>query len=68
MLIVSICGQMLLYPTLFVTNFFTNAFTNSSVKLNFRSANAGLEFSIFVIYLVRCLRITYAHEIHPSRS
>lgn len=68
LLIMSICGQLLIYPMLFITNYFTNVFVDVSTRLKFRSVQSGLEFSVFIIYLIRTLRISYAHDTHSSRS
>ena len=68
MLIVSICGQILLYPIMYIVQYFTNSLMFNENKLKFRALNVSLEFSIFALYLLRCLRISYAHDTHSSRS
>lgn len=68
LMIFSITVQLLLYPLIYTMNYFTYMFVDPPPRWKFRAIQAGFEFSVYFIYLVRCLRISYAHETHTSRK
>jgi hypothetical protein len=66
MLVLSICGQAVLYPIIYIVSYLTNWFESS--REGFRALGGVLQFSIFTIYVMRCLRVFYAHRVHSSRN
>lgn len=66
-MIISICIQTIIYPIVYSVNYFTFEFTDPKVRGIFRAVQTSMEFSVYSIYLLRCLRTSYAHETHKSR-
>ncbi len=66
-MIFSICIQIILYPLIYSVNYFTYTFTDPKIRGLFRAIQVGMECSVYSIYLLRCLRIAYAHEVDKSR-
>lgn len=66
-MIFGIAVQMGLYPMVYVVNYFTYDFTEPRVRSYFRAIQVGFEYSVYSVYLLRCLRISYAHQIDKSR-
>jgi len=58
--------QLLLYPLVYTYNYFT--FNWGDIKYAYRTIFYGLDGSLYLIYLIRSLRLVYAHEIDTSRS
>jgi len=65
-MITVITVQLILYPIVFVYNFFTNNFEQT--KYLFKDFYYAFDGSVYFIYLLRSLRLVYAHEIDTSRS
>ena len=66
-MIFSICIQVILYPFIYSINYFTFIFTDPQVREYFRAIQIAMEFSVYSIYLVRFLRIWYAHGVDKTR-
>lgn len=67
LMIFGICTQIILYPLIYSINYFTYLFTWPHARFFFRAIQVGFEYSVYTVYLLRCLRIAYAHEIDRSR-
>lgn len=66
MIIMSVCCQLIIYPMIYTSHYFTAIFGEVDVRLRFRAIQAGLEYTAYILYFVRCMRIVYAHEVHSS--
>jgi hypothetical protein len=58
--------QIILYPLLYIYNYFTQSFPKSE-KI-YRMFYYGLDGTIYFIYVLRSLRLVYAHTTDPSRQ
>lgn len=67
-MIISIGIQLLIFPLLYSTNYLTSVFLEMRTKFGYRALQAGLEFSVYGVYFLRCLRVIYAHETSPARK
>lgn len=67
LMIFGICVQVILYPLIYSINYFTYVFTWPHARSYFRAIQVGFEYSVYTVYLLRCLRIAYAHETDKSR-
>lgn len=66
-MIFSICAQVILYPLIYSINYFTFMFQDARIRQYFRAVQVALEFSVYSVYLLRCLRIWYAHGVDKTR-
>jgi len=58
--------QIILYPMLYISNYFTRSFDRS--EYIYRMFYYGLDGTIYFIYVLRSLRLVYAHTTDPSRQ
>lgn len=58
--------QLILYPLIYSYNYFTRNW--GDIKYTYRTLFYALDGSVYLIYLIRSLRLVYAHEIDTSRS
>jgi len=66
MMIICISLQLIIYPLAYTYNYFTRNW--GSFKLIYRTIFHALDGSLYMLYLMRSLRLVYAHEIDISRS
>jgi len=65
-MITFIAIELILYPLVYTYNYFTRNW--GDIKFAYRTVFYGLDGSLYLIYLIRSLRLVYAHEIDTSRS
>ena len=58
--------EIILYPLLYIYNYFTYSFDRS--EYIYRMFYYGLDGTIYFIYILRSLRLVYAHTSDPSRQ
>jgi hypothetical protein len=58
--------EILLYPILFIHNYFTQSFDRG--EYFYRMFYYGLDGTIYSIYVIRSIRLVYAHTTDPSRQ
>lgn len=66
LMVLSICVQLIMYSVIYTFNYFTGLFVE--VRHGFRAVEAALEFSVYGIFFLRCLRIWYAHRTDKRRK
>ena len=66
MMIVCIAMQLIIYPLAYTYNYFTRNW--GDFKLIYRIIFCAFDGSLYTVYLMRSLRLCYAHEIDISRS
>jgi hypothetical protein len=65
-MIVVIATQLIIYPLSYTYNYFTRNWGN--FKYIYRNLFYAFDGCLYLIYLLRSLRLAYAHEIDTSRS
>lgn len=65
-MIACISIQLIIYPIAYTYNYFTRNW--AEFKDIYRTLFYAFDGSIYFIYLLRSLRLVYAHEIDTSRS
>jgi hypothetical protein len=66
LMIAFVALQLIIYPLAYTYNYFTHNW--GDFKYIYRSIFYALDGSLYFIYLLRSLRLVYAHEIDTSRS
>ena len=65
---ISIALQLIVFPVLYSTNYLTYMFQDLDVRFAFRALQSGLDYSVYSVYFLRCLRVYFAHETSPKRK
>ncbi len=66
MMITVIAIQLVIYPLAYTYNYFTRNW--GDFKYIYRTLFHALDGTVYFLYLLRSLRLVYAHEIDTSRS